>query len=180
MFLHPENWKYPPFNTTLSYDSQGREIVIGRGSKDWSLRTVYVTFVPEEEIGGERGMKCLANSNEFDSIFGKVDLVLAEESSIKMNASWHFMENEFECSLFFSYFLNVFRGFKIEAEGTSGHGAAFLTNLATDKLAMFEKLGDVTTINLNMINGGTSLNVVPRKLKPGLMFVQLQRLKRKI
>lgn len=185
----PEGWKYPPFNATLSHDEEGREIVVGRGSQDCKslgimyleslrrliqkhpqgpLRTVHLTFVPGEETGGTRGLKCMANSKKFKSMFGEIGLVLDEGFPNEDERVWAF------------YGERVQMGFKIKAEGNSGHGSQFLTNLATDKLAMFEskarlyryqqqrklehlglELGDVTTINLNMIQGGTALNVIP-------------------
>lgn len=115
-------------------------------------------------------MECMTNSREFDLLFGKIRLDLDEGFFSKDERIWAL------------YTERVQMAFKIKAEGNSGHGSQFLTNLATNKLAFFEdkvrlfryqqqskmersnlEIGDVTTINLNMINGGTALNVVPGK-----------------
>ncbi|KAI0219328.1 adenylate cyclase [Massospora cicadina] len=171
---NPQEWKFDPFNATLSVDDEGRRILVGRGSQDCKslgimyleavrnllklfpagpLRTLHLTFVPDEEVGGERGMGCLATSAKFEELFGEIGLVFDEGEEIVH---------------------------QITAKGNSGHASQFINDLATDKLLGFEirarifryieerrmtnqllPLGDVTTINLDRIKVGSALNVVP-------------------
>ncbi|CAH8617086.1 unnamed protein product [Schistosoma mattheei] len=69
-----EKWSYPPFSGTITPDGK----IYGRGTQDMKSigiqqleairrlksrgcnqlrRTVYLTFVPDEELGGVKGMK---------------------------------------------------------------------------------------------------------------------------
>lgn len=41
-------------------------------------RTIHLSFVPDEETGGERGMRCLAESPKFAELFPNLGLVLDE------------------------------------------------------------------------------------------------------
>lgn len=79
-----ERWTHPPFGAEI--DSEGR--IFARGSQDtkqvgaqylaaiYALkrdgvqlkRTVHVSFVPDEEIGGELGMRAFVDSDDFKSL----------------------------------------------------------------------------------------------------------------
>lgn len=79
-----ERWTYPPFGAEI--DSEGR--IFARGSQDMKQvgvqylaaihalkrdgvrlkRTVHITFVPDEEIGSELGMRAFVESDDFKSL----------------------------------------------------------------------------------------------------------------
>ncbi|KAJ9086887.1 adenylate cyclase [Entomophthora muscae] len=183
------DWEFDPFNATLSVDKEGKSILVGRGSQDCKSlgimyleairniiglfpegpqRTIQLSFVPDEETGGDRGLRCLAESPEFSKIFPNIGLVFDEG----------FLNDGNDILAFYSE--RVQRGFKITAKGNSGHASQFITDLATDKIMAFAakarlfrfqenrrmenhglQLGDVSTINLDIIKVGSALNVVP-------------------
>ncbi|XP_020591009.1 aminoacylase-1 isoform X2 [Phalaenopsis equestris] len=80
----PHKWRYPPFSA--STDSDGK--IFARGSQDMKCvglqyieairhlkakgftpdRTIYVSFVPDEEIGGHEGAEAFAKSEKFRSL----------------------------------------------------------------------------------------------------------------
>lgn len=79
-----ENWKNPPFGANI--DSEGR--IFARGSQDMKCvgiqylaairelkkqgvtlkRTILVVFVPDEEIGGNLGMKLFVKTDDFKAL----------------------------------------------------------------------------------------------------------------
>lgn len=79
-----DHWTHPPFGAEI--DSEGR--IFARGSQDTKQvgaqylaaihalkrdgvqlkRTVHVTFVPDEEIGGVLGMGAFVDSDDFKSL----------------------------------------------------------------------------------------------------------------
>lgn len=79
-----EKWDHPPFSAHL--DDEGR--IFARGSQDMKClgtqylaairelqkegvqlrRTLVLTFVPDEEIGGEFGMKAFVHSDDFKEL----------------------------------------------------------------------------------------------------------------
>ncbi|KAA0186601.1 hypothetical protein HAZT_HAZT004751 [Hyalella azteca] len=82
--VFPEHWKYDPFSATK--DENGD--IYGRGTQDMKcvgaqyleainrmrkqgktfLRTIHLSFVPEEEIGGVLGMKEFVKMPEFEEL----------------------------------------------------------------------------------------------------------------
>ncbi|WAR26479.1 ACY1-like protein [Mya arenaria] len=117
-------------------------------------RTIHLTFVPDEEIGGILGMKLFIKHEEFK----------------KLNIGFALDE-----------------GVMVRCRGNPGHGSRFIENTAAEKLrkvinsfldyrGMEEKklkstgcltLGDVTTVNLTLLEGGVQFNVVPNELSVG-------------
>ncbi|CAE8714205.1 unnamed protein product [Polarella glacialis] len=152
-------------------------------------RTLHMSFVPDEEIGGADGMGKLLDSAEFKEL-GPIALVLDEGLASPSNA------------------FTVFYGERtpwwilVRATGPTGHGSRFIKDTAPQKLLRMaeralsfrkaqeedlghdahgckhgsaKKLGDVTTVNLTMLrcgvttdNGETfALNVIPNEAEAG-------------
>ncbi|KXN66406.1 Zn-dependent exopeptidase [Conidiobolus coronatus NRRL 28638] len=181
-----EYWKTDPFQATLR-KVNGSHVIFGRGSQDnkslgvilleairslklsnfESKRSIHLTFVPDEEIGGSDGMQCLVTSPQFKAM--NVGLELDEGApSEGSNAMIYYGERA-------NWILNV------TANGDTGHSSKFINNLAISKLSKFInlaelyrkeqaelsktiELGKLTTINLVKIGGGTANNVVPDTL----------------
>ncbi|XP_023172478.1 aminoacylase-1 [Drosophila hydei] len=184
-----ENWTHPPFGADM--DAEGR--IFARGTQDMKCvgmqylaairalkrdgirlkRTIHISFVADEEMGGRRGMRPFVETKEFRALnigFG-LDEGLASPTA--------------EFPVFYAE-RSVWRmTFKIS--GTAGHGSLLLANTAGEKLhyildkmmqlrwqqvARLENnpeltIGDVTTINLTRIGGGVQSNVVPPLLTAG-------------
>lgn len=185
--VFPEKWKHPPFGAEMDDDGK----IFARGSQDMKSvgiqylaairalkrdgvqqlkRTIHITFVPDEEVGGGVGMLPFVQSNEFKAL--NVGFSLDEgiastsEEFIVFYAERSIWEIEFICN------------------GQSGHGSLLLKgtpgekiHYIIDKFAQFRKqesakldndpklkIGDVTTVNLTMLSGGVQANVVPPTL----------------
>jgi aminoacylase len=133
-------------------------------------RTVHLTFVPDEELGGKRGMKQLLETDDWRAL--NVGVALDEGLANPNDA------------------FTVFYGerapwwVRVHAKGNVGHGSRFIEGTALQKLhdvcakflgfraeqkAVLEcshgckTLGDVTTVNLTHIEGGIGgqPNVIP-------------------
>lgn len=136
-------------------------------------RTVHVTFVPDEEIGGFLGMKKFIDTEDFKKL--NVGFALDEGLANPRDAFTVFYG---ERSAWWIH---------ISCHGNPGHGSRFIENNAAEKLRKVinsflefrgqeEKklkssgcltLGDVTTVNLTMLEGGVAMNVVPEEFKAG-------------
>jgi len=193
------NWKHDAFAAIK--DSEGN--IFARGTQDMKsvsiqyleaiaklkksgvkpLRTVHLSFVPDEEISGADGMFPFVNSKHFEELNVGVAL---DEGLASPDDSFTVFYGE-----------RVPWWVKIKATGPTGHGSRFVENTAmekllrvVDKLLTFRKqqfnelqrgmaqcgmkLGDVTTINLTMLKGGVttdgevySLNVIPSEAEAG-------------
>lgn len=150
-------------------------------------RTVHLTYVPDEEIGGMDGMGKFVDSEAFKAL--NVGLVLDEGLA---NPGKPF---------------TVFYGERtpwwilVKAKGATGHGSRFVKDTPVPKLLAVanramafreeqekelghtggcshcsaKKLGDVTTLNLTMLKAGVSLdegatyslNVIPSECEAG-------------
>lgn len=149
-------------------------------------RTIHVTFVPDEELGGNLGMVEFVTSKEFKAM--NVGFSLDEgvasptQDFIVYNSErWEFWKFHILFSEIFNIFSFVFRTkweVKIKATGQAGHGMLLMKNTAAEKLhyvinkfLQFRKgecdkleanpkltLGDVSTVNLTMLSGGTQGN----------------------
>lgn len=82
--VFPEMWTHPPFAAEM--DSEGK--IFARGSQDMKCvgmqylgairslkssgirlkRTIHISFVPDEEIGGKLGMKVFIKSDDFKAL----------------------------------------------------------------------------------------------------------------
>ncbi|XP_030378039.1 aminoacylase-1-like [Scaptodrosophila lebanonensis] len=178
-----DKWTHPPFGADI--DAEGR--IFARGAQDMKCvgtqylgavralkasgfqpkRTVYLTYVPDEEIGGHLGMRDLVQMDYFKKLnvgFSFDEGIASEDNTYALyyaeRTLWHLR-------------------FKIS--GTAGHGSLLLTNTAGEKLnylvnKMMEfrasqvkrleqdpniDIGNVTTVNLTQAHGGVQSNVVP-------------------
>lgn len=138
--------------------------------KEKMLRTIHLTFMPDEEIGGVLGMKLFVETEEFK----KMNLGFALDEGLA-NPTEHFTVFYGERSPWW---------LKIHCSGNPGHGSRFIENTAAEKYRKIiniflayrdeqEKrlkankgltLGDVTSVNLTMVEGGQQPNVIPSEL----------------
>ncbi|XP_014455632.2 aminoacylase-1 isoform X1 [Alligator mississippiensis] len=181
-----EHWSHDPFEAFK--DSEGN--IYARGAQDMKCvsiqyleairrlkaegkrfpRTIHLTFVPDEEIGGHKGMELFVKRPEFKAL--NVGFALDEGLANPTDT------------------YTVFYGernpwwIQVKCEGNPGHGSRFIENTAAEKMHRvitsfleFRKseeqrlkhdesltLGDVTSVNLTMLNGGVSFNVVPSEM----------------
>ncbi|OZJ02963.1 hypothetical protein BZG36_04519 [Bifiguratus adelaidae] len=193
--VFPEQWTYDPFEAKKTENGD----IYARGAQDMKcvgssyleairqlkangfkpLRTIHLSFVAEEEVAGQLGMKLLCETDDFKAL--NVGFALDEGIACPHKA------------------LKVFYGerapwwVKITAKGPVGHGSQFIQDVATIKLVKVlrkfiefreeqEKqleigvhddgraftLGDVTTVNLTMLEAGVQYNVVPNEASAGL------------
>ncbi|RVE55002.1 hypothetical protein evm_000422 [Chilo suppressalis] len=179
------SWKYPPFEGRL-VDG----VVYGRGVQDMKSvaiqyieavrrlkekgirlkKTVHLSFVPEEEVGGGKGMGEFVKTEDFK----KLNVGFALDEGIASATSDYLVFNG-ERSIWH---------LKIICPGRSGHGSLLLPDNNGEKIRyIIDKfmdmradskkklesnsslsIGDVTTINLTMLSGGIQNNVVPEEL----------------
>lgn len=185
--VFPEHWTHPPFSAFK--DKQGN--IYGRGTQDMKCvgiqhmeairrlknsgkrlkRTIHLSYVPDEEIGGHDGMQKFVHTQDFKKLnigFGLDEGIAVPGDTIPV----------------FYGERNVF-WIRIMCPGSPGHGSRFLENNAALKAqyiinklldyrakekARLESdpnltLGDVTTVNLNIMSGGVQTNVVPDKFE---------------
>eukprot|EP01114_Cavostelium_apophysatum_P019724 TRINITY_DN6432_c0_g1_i1.p1 TRINITY_DN6432_c0_g1~~TRINITY_DN6432_c0_g1_i1.p1 ORF type:complete len:441 (+),score=99.31 TRINITY_DN6432_c0_g1_i1:101-1324(+) len=147
------------------------------------LRTIRLTFVADEEVGGQDGMAKFVETEKFRSL--NVGLAL-DEGLASPDETFTVFYGE-----------RVPWWIKIKATGPTGHGSRFIENTAMEKIIkivnrllnfrkeQFEelqqgickcgmKLGDVTTLNLTALKGGVTsdgktyqLNVIPNEAEAG-------------
>ena len=157
-------------------------------------RTIHCLFVPDEEIGGARGMKQLMTLNEFKAL--NVGFVLDEGT---VTSRWRKKRLLFlfihaglasETDVYQVYYGDR-SGIWIDfiLRGNTGHGSRLIENTVGEKAQFImnemlayrtrEKqrleenqntgenlqLGNITTINLTIIAGGVQINVVPDQFK---------------
>ena len=187
--VFPEHWKYDPFSAHKEENGD----IYGRGSQDMKcvgiqyleaikklkqrnasfMRTIHLTYMPEEELGGVRGMKEFVKLSEFKSL--NIGFALDEGYASPSDKYYVFYGER-----------NVWRFF-VRCPGNPGHGSQFIADTAAqklrkviDKFLSFReeeekkllnnsnvKLGDVTTLNLTLLEGGVQFNVVPACLSAG-------------
>lgn len=179
-----EQWTHPPFSAHI--DQKGQ--IFARGSQDMKSvgvqylaairalkkdgvtalkRTIHVVFVPDEETGGVAGMKVFVHSDEFKAL----------------NVGFSMDEGIASPTEVFPVFFAERSIWKVTfiCNGTAGHGSLLLKNTCGEKVnyilnKMTEfrsreakkleenpnlTIGDVTTVNLTMLEGGVQSNVVP-------------------
>ncbi|EDQ88478.1 uncharacterized protein MONBRDRAFT_32786 [Monosiga brevicollis MX1] len=198
-----EHWKHPPF-AAVKEDGW----IYARGSQDMKCvgmqylealrelraagasfaRTIHLTFVPDEEIGGHDGMERFVE----DPLFKELNIGVAlDEGLASENDKFPVYYGE-----------RVPWWVTVKCTGQPGHGSRFLPKTAMERLVgvinKFLKfrgeqeaillndptktLGDVTTVNLTMLNGGVQYNVIPAEAGAGFDMripptVNLQELK---
>lgn len=184
--VFPEKWQHDPFGAVMDEKNN----IYARGSQDMKCvgiqyleavrklkskgvefsRTIHVSFVPDEEIGGHDGMEAFINGGHLK----KLNVGFALDEGLA-SAKEHFMVYYGERA---SWWIEV------TCPGNPGHGSMFIENNAGEKLrrviesflTLRDKeearmkannltLGDVTTVNLTVIEGGLQLNVIPAEFK---------------
>ncbi|PIN15718.1 Aminoacylase ACY1 [Handroanthus impetiginosus] len=188
-------WVHPPFEAHLD-PSSGH--IYARGSQDMKcvglqyleavrklqasgfrpLRTVYLSFVPDEEIGGHDGAERFANSDIFKNM--NVGIVL-DEGLASPTENYRVFYGE-RCPWWLV----------IKATGAPGHGAKLYDNTAMENLmrsiesvrrfrasqfdlvkAGLKAEGEVTSVNMVFLKAGTSsptgfvMNLQPSEAQAG-------------
>lgn len=167
--VFPEHWTYDPFSAHKTENGD----IFARGSQDMKCvgiqyieairklqsqqftprRTIHVTFVPDEEIGGVDGMKKFVEMDDFKSL--NVGFALDEGLANPTDAFTVFYG---ERSVWW---------LKVICKGPPGHGSRFVEDTVGEKMCKIVqsfmsfreeqkkrlnsnpdlKLGDVTTVN---------------------------------
>ncbi|ESO12051.1 hypothetical protein HELRODRAFT_62927 [Helobdella robusta] len=179
-----EHWLYDPFEAVM--DSERN--IFGRGTQDMKSigiqylealkrllrdgkkfkRTIHLLFVPDEEIGGRDGMKLFVKSDDFK----KLNVGFALDEGLPSETD-HFKVYYAERTIW---------QIEVTCTGNPGHGSMFIEDSAAEKLRSIinsfldfrekekerkEKCcltqGDVTSVNLTILQGGVQVNVVPDK-----------------
>jgi aminoacylase len=190
-----EKWTVDPFEAVKRPNGD----IVARGSQDmkcvgiWYMeairkmkesglaikRTLHLTFVPDEEIGGVDGMEKFVQSEYFRKLnagFALDEGLASENNSFKLyygeRSPWWIT---------------------LTANGGAGHASRFVEPSAVDRLlkclekfsrfretekARLEtnrtgegqklQLGDVTTTNITLLNAGVQMNVVPAQVSAGI------------
>lgn len=155
---------------------------------------MYITHKPkniDEETGGDAGMAKFVHSDEFKAlnVGFSLDEGLASPDDV---LPVFYAERSTWCKMCINYlpFLNyncfsIHTGLKFNVSGTTGHGSLLHKNTAGEKVGYIlnkflefragevKKLesnpdltiGDVTTVNLTILEGGVQTNVVPNLMK---------------
>jgi len=181
-----EFWKYDPFEAVMEDNGD----IFARGSQDMKCvgiqyleairrlqaegykptRTVHLSFVPDEEIGGQDGMQAFIATEYFKQL----NIGFALDEGLANNGK--------EFMVYFGERRDWW--VTVTCSGKPGHGSLFIEDNAGEKLRQVlnnflsfrdseEKrlltdhltLGEVTTVNLTKIQGGVQTNVVPTELK---------------
>ncbi|KAL6661139.1 hypothetical protein ACP70R_000523 [Stipagrostis hirtigluma subsp. patula] len=192
----PHKWKHPPFSAALE-EASGR--IYARGSQDMKCvgmqyleairrlrsagyvpdRNIYITFVPDEEIGGHEGAEVFVSSKEFKDM--NVGLVLDEGLASPGEEYRVFYAERSPWWL------------TIKAKGAPGHGAKLYDGSAMENLmksveairrfrtSQFDLVksgekaeGDVVSVNFAYLKAGTPtptgfvMNLQPSEAEVGL------------
>jgi len=190
--VYPDKWTHEPFSADK--DANGK--IFGRGTQDmkcvgiWHLesvrqlkdagfkplRTIHMSYVPDEELLGHYGMKLFVQTPEFKAL--NVGYALDEGLCDPSD------------TVAFYYGERVCQWIKVTITGNPGHGSQFINGTAADKARKFidrvmdyrseqqKKLestpgfyiGDVNTVNLNTWEGGVQMNVIPSDITLGVDF----------
>ncbi|KDR16327.1 aminoacylase-1 [Zootermopsis nevadensis] len=184
--VFPEKWTHDPF----SADKDKNGNIFARGAQDMKCvgiqyleavrrlksegvrlrRTIHISFVPDEEIGGKDGMAKFVSTPDFRDL--NIGFALDEG-----------MASPFEQFSLFYGERSIWHMF-VHCPGTPGHGSLLLPDTAGEKVRIIidrfmdfreqEKkklgsnpsltVGDITTVNLTQLKGGVQSNVVPPEL----------------
>ncbi|GJQ68633.1 hypothetical protein Trydic_g17180 [Trypoxylus dichotomus] len=182
-----DKWTFKPFEGNM--DETGN--IYARGSQDMKSvgiqyieaikrlkrnglklkRTIHLTFVPDEEIGGEDGMKNFVESD----CFNELNIGVAFDESMASSSD--------EFILFFEE-RSIWQ-FHVHTSGVTDHTSNLVSNTAggkmkymLNKLLNFSKkerrklltdtrliISDVTSIKLTVLKGAIQSNVLPSELR---------------
>ncbi|EPQ17469.1 Aminoacylase-1 [Myotis brandtii] len=187
-----EYWSHDPFEAFK--DAEG--YIYARGAQDMKCvgiqyleavrrlkaeghhfpRTIHMTFVPDEEIGGHKGMELFVQRPEFKAL--RAGFALDEGLANPTDAFTVFYSERSPWWV------------RVTSTGKPGHGSRFIEDTAAEKLhkvvgsvlAFREKerqrlqanphlkLGAVTSVNLTKLEGGMAYNVVPATMSASFDF----------
>jgi len=138
----PQKWTSDPYKPILTQNG----FVVGRGVQDMKSvgmqyleavdilknqlrfnprKNLLITFVPDEEIGGEQGMKALTSDPTISQeLFKNVKFGLDEGLASPTDVFSVYYEERSPC------WMNV------SITGAVGHGSSFIENTATEKLSI--------------------------------------------
>ncbi|KAG2579879.1 hypothetical protein PVAP13_6NG312600 [Panicum virgatum] len=154
----PQKWDHPPFSAALD-EASGR--IYARGSQDMKCvgmqyleairclrsagfvpdRNIYITFVPDEEIGGHEGVELFVSSKEFKEM--NVGLVLDEGLASPGEEYRVFYAERSPWWL------------TIKAKGAPGHGAKLYDGSAMENLIKsMEAIRRFRTSQFNLVKSG--------------------------
>jgi len=189
-------WTQAPFDADIvTAEGSGEKRVYARGTQDMKIvlvaylvalkrlsssssrneRTVHVSFVPDEEIGGKDGMLAFLRSPDFEERVRPVKLALDEG-----------LANPAANKFTVFYGERVPYWLLLRSTGPTGHGSRFIDRTAIEKLIRFcktaydfraeeraklgtggcahcqaKKLGDVVTLNVTMLDAKTPMSTTP-------------------
>ncbi|XP_011494772.1 PREDICTED: aminoacylase-1-like [Ceratosolen solmsi marchali] len=183
--VFPEYWTHDPFGAEM--DDKGN--IYARGSQDMKCvgiqyleairrmklngqklkRTIHITFVPEEEVGGINGMRDFVKTNDFKNL--NIGFTLDEGVTSPTNNYYLFHGERSIWQI------------EVHCPGNAGHASLLLDNTPGEKLRVIidkfmdfraeqkaklsnpnKQIGDVTSVNLTQIAGGVQNNVIPSSL----------------
>ncbi|XP_032145942.1 aminoacylase-1 isoform X1 [Sapajus apella] len=187
-----EYWSHDPFEAFK--DSEG--YIYARGAQDMKCisiqyleavrrlkveghqfpRTIHMTFVPDEEVGGHQGMELFVQRPEFQAL--RAGFALDEGLANPTDAFTVFYSERSPWWV------------RVTSTGRPGHGSRFIEDTAAEKLhkvvssilAFREKEwqrlqsnphlkeGAVTSVNLTKLEGGVAYNVVPATMSASFDF----------
>uniref|UniRef100_A0A8B9Z2S1 N-acyl-aliphatic-L-amino acid amidohydrolase n=1 Tax=Bos mutus grunniens TaxID=30521 RepID=A0A8B9Z2S1_BOSMU len=187
-----EYWSHDPFEAFKDADGY----IYGRGAQDMKCvsiqyleavrrlkaeghhfpRTIHLTFVPDEEIGGHQGMELFVKRPEFQAL--RAGFALDEGLANPTDAFTVFYSERSPWWV------------RVTSTGKPGHGSRFIEDTAAEKLhkvvssilAFREKErqrlqsdpqlkeGAVTSVNLTILEGGVAYNVVPATMSASFDF----------
>lgn len=181
-----EHWTYKPFEAEI--DNEGR--IFGRGTQDMKSvgmqylraikalkehgvqlkRTVHLMYVPDEEIGGENGTRAFVRTDAFKRL--NVGFALDEGIATADETFSVFYAERSEWRPHFKCYGTTGHGALLH-EKTAGEKIRFIIDRFMDYRSEQVKLlkdnptlgvGDVTSVNLTILQGGVQINVVPTTL----------------
>lgn len=134
-------------------------------------RTIHITYVPDEELGGYRGMYGFVQSQEFKRM--NVGFMLDEGGGVNLKPN----------QLGICYTERTVWKVELLFHGNSGHGSVLFNDTPGEKLSfILDKFmemrrleswklnvlkypyGKVTSINLTILKGGIEKNVIPAEI----------------
>nr|Q5RFB0.2 RecName: Full=Aminoacylase-1; Short=ACY-1; AltName: Full=N-acyl-L-amino-acid amidohydrolase [Pongo abelii] len=187
-----EHWSHDPFEAFK--DSEG--YIYARGAQDMKCisiqyleavrrlkveghrfpRTIHMTFVPDEEVGGHQGMELFVQRPEFHAL--RAGFALDEGIANPTDAFTVFYSERSPWWV------------RVTSTGRPGHASRFMEDTAAEKLhkvvssilAFREKEwqrlqsnphlkeGSVTSVNLTKLEGGVAYNVIPATMSASFDF----------
>ncbi|KAJ6625687.1 Aminoacylase-1 [Pseudolycoriella hygida] len=182
-----EFWTHPPFAAEV--DEEGR--IFARGAQDTKSigmlylagiralkkrgaqrlkRTIHISFVPDEEMGGSYGLGSFVQSADFKAL--KIGYAMDEGMASETNEIT--VTNDERCTWRIQF----------TCHGDAGHGSILFDNTSGESFSKLVKklmerrkteaekiknldlvsYANVTTINLTILKGGVQANVIPPEL----------------